>query len=180
VRTLYYDKLGRLTTDCVTSVGTGTDSSILQIAGTFEVRGMLSTLTSFNSATQFSGTVQKRIQFIFNTFSQLIKEQQSHSGTATTSAPSVQYAYDTGGSSSNEIRLNQLTYPSGRTIGYSYGSSGGINDYLNRVDTIQDTTAVSSRDQGTGTYPPVNWLRRPARFRSVKPPKSPAETKRLL
>jgi RHS repeat-associated protein len=39
------------------------------------------------------------------------------------------------------IRLNQLTYPNGRTIGYSYGTSGGMNDYLNRIDTIADTTS---------------------------------------
>jgi len=144
VRTLYYVKLGRLTNDCVTTVGSGTDSSVLQIASTFEVRGLLSTLTSFNSATQFSGTVQNQIQFTYNTFGQLTKEQQSHSGTATTSTPSVQYAYDTGGSSSNEIRLNQLTYPNARTLGFSYGTSGGINDTLNRVDTIQDTTGGST------------------------------------
>jgi hypothetical protein len=35
----------------------------------------------------------------------------------------------------------QLTYPNGRTIAPSYGTSGGMSDYLNRVDAIQDTTS---------------------------------------
>ena len=36
----------------------------------------------------------------------------------TSGTPSVQYAFDDAASSSNEIRLNQLTYPNDRTIAY--------------------------------------------------------------
>jgi hypothetical protein len=42
-------------------------------------------------------------------------------------------AYDSGVFDSNEIRLNQLTYANGRTIGFSYGTRDGMNDYLNRI-----------------------------------------------
>jgi hypothetical protein len=53
----------------------------------------------------------------------------------------VLYGYDDGSSSSNEVRPNSFTYPNGRVITLSYGTSGGMNDYLNRIDTIQDTTS---------------------------------------
>jgi YD repeat-containing protein len=122
VRTFYYDKLGRRTNDCVSTVGSGTDNAVLQIATTFEVRGLASTITSTNSATPGSGTVVNQVQLTYNTFSQLTEEQQSHSGAVGGSTPSVQYAYDSGGSSSNEIRLNQLTYPNGRAVSYNFAS----------------------------------------------------------
>jgi hypothetical protein len=78
-----------------------------------------------------------KVQQTCNTFSQLTEDSQNHSGTG--SSVNAQYAYDTGGSGSNEIRLNQITYPNGRTISYSYGTCGGMSDLLNRVDSIQDT-----------------------------------------
>ncbi len=147
VRTLYRDKLGRQTNDCVTTNGTGTDVTVKQIMTAFEIRGMASTISSTDSASQGAGTILNQVQLNYNTFAQLIQEYQSHSGavvtTGLTPTPSVQYAYDTGGSSSNEIRLNQLTYPNLRTIAYYFGTSGGMNDRLNRVDTIQDTTGAT-------------------------------------
>jgi YD repeat-containing protein len=151
VRTLYYDTLGRLTNDCVSTVGSSTDNTVLQIAKTYEVRGMVQTVTSYNNATPGSGTVLNKVELTYNSFSQLIEEQQSHSGPVGGSTPSVQYAFDTGASGSNEIRLNQLTYPNGRTISYSYGTGGGMNDYLNRIDTIQDTTSGTT-DLASYTY----------------------------
>jgi hypothetical protein len=48
--------LGRQTNDCVTTLGTGVDSTVLQLATSYEVRGMISELTSFSSATPGSGT----------------------------------------------------------------------------------------------------------------------------
>jgi hypothetical protein len=64
----------------------------------------------------------------------------------------VQYAYDSGASSSNEVRLSTIPYPDGRVITYNYGTSGGINDRLNRVDSIQDTTS------GTTTLASYTYL----------------------
>jgi YD repeat-containing protein len=162
VRTLYYDKLGRLTNDCVSTVGSDTDDTVLQIATAYEVRGVVQTLTSYDNATPGSGTVLNQVQLTYNTFSQLVEEQQEHGGAVSGSSPNVQYAYDSGASGSNEIRLNQLTYPNGRTIGYSYGTSGGMNDYLNRIDTIQDTTSgttdlASYMYLGLGTVIRINY-----------------------
>ena len=55
VRTIYYNKLERQTNDCVTTNGTGTDVKVKQIATAYEVRGMASLITSYDSATQNSG-----------------------------------------------------------------------------------------------------------------------------
>lgn len=138
VRTLSYDTLGRLTDDGVTTITTGTDNSILRISATYEVRGMLQTLTSYDNATPGSGTGKNQVQLAYNEFGQLITEWQDHAGLKGSSTPNVQYGYDTGASSSNEVRFNALTFPNGRVITYSYGTAGGINDLLSRVQEIKD------------------------------------------
>jgi RHS repeat-associated protein len=140
-RTLLYDLLGRPTDDCVTTVGSSTDNAVLRISTAYEVRGMVATVTSVDNATPGSGTALNQCALTYNSFAQLTKEQQDHNGTVSGSSPSVQYAYDSGASSSNEIRLNGMTYPNGRAISYSFGASGGMNDLLNRVDTLADTTS---------------------------------------
>jgi RHS repeat-associated protein len=141
VRTFTRDVLGRLTDDGVTTVGSDTDSTVLRISRAYEIRGMVSTITSADNATPGSGTILNQVVLGYNDFSQLFSDQQEHSGAVSGSTPSVQYAYDPGASSSNEIRLNQLTYPNGRTVAYSFGTSGGMSDYLNRVDAINDTSS---------------------------------------
>ena len=129
----------------MTTNGTGTDVAVKQIVTAYEVRGMVSTMTSTDSASQGAGTVLNQVQLDYNTFGQLITEWQAHSGQVFTSgtgiSPNVQYGYDTGASSSNEIRLNSLTYPNGRVISYGYGTSGGMNDCLNRVASISEAAS---------------------------------------
>jgi RHS repeat-associated protein len=169
VRTFNRDKLGRQTNDCVTTCPAGVDSMALQIARTYEIRGMVSGVTSYpNASTTSPGTAVNDCQLNYNDFAQLIQEYQSHAGPVVPgTTPSVQYAYDNG--SANEIRLNTLIYPNLRNIAYSFGTSGGMNDLLNRVDTIQDTTSgttnlASYTYLGLGTvvritYPqPSVWL----------------------
>ncbi len=130
---------------------------------------MIDTVTSYSDAA--GTTALNQVQFSYNTFAQLTQEYQEHSGAVNTStSPSVQYAYDSGASGSNEIRQNALIYPDGtKTIAYSFGTSGGMNDLLNRVDTIQDTSGgtvnlASYAYLGLGTvvriiYPqPGVWL----------------------
>ena len=141
VRAFYRDLLGRLTNDCVTTVGTNTDNAVLQIARAYEIRGMVSTITSADNATPGAGTIVNQVALAYNDFAQLVTDQQEHNGALTSGTPGVQYAFDSGASSSNEIRLNEVTYPNDRTIAPDYGISGGVSDYLNRVDAINDTTS---------------------------------------
>ncbi len=169
VRTFLYDTLGRLTDDCVTTVGVDTQSSPRRISTAYEVRGMVQSISSHDNATPGSGTVLNQVAMTYNAFGQLTEEQQDHGGAVSGSSPSVQYGYDSGASGSNEIRPATLTYPNGRVITYSHGSSGGMSDYLNRVDAIEDTTSgtttlASYTYLGAGTvvritYPePSVWL----------------------
>jgi len=157
------------TVDYVTTVGSATDNAVLRISTGYEVRGMPATVTSHNNATPGTGTALNQCALTYNTFSQLAEEQQDHGGGVSSSSPDVQYTYDSGASSSNEVCLSSLTYPNGRVITYSYGTSGGMNDRLNRIDTIQDTTSgttslASYTYLGLGTvvritYPQANvWL----------------------
>jgi len=53
-----------------------------------------------------------------------------------------------GSSSSNEIRAATVVYPNGRTIGYDYGSSGGIDDVISRIANLKE----SSSTYATYTY----------------------------
>ena len=46
-----FDLLGRLTQDAATTTAGGVDTTVLMIARSYEVRGMLQGLTSYNSAT---------------------------------------------------------------------------------------------------------------------------------
>jgi RHS repeat-associated protein len=87
-----------------------------------------------------------------------------YNGAVRSLTPAVQYAYDIGGSSSNEIRLNQLIYPNGRQVNYNFAS--GMDSTLNRVMSLSDSSATlaSYTYLGLGmvvriTYPqPSVWL----------------------
>jgi YD repeat-containing protein len=59
-----FDLLGRPSTDSVTTLGDGLDDSVLQIAVTYEIRGMVQNITSYNAATD--GTVVNDVQRVYN------------------------------------------------------------------------------------------------------------------
>ena len=112
VRFMLYDGLGRLTTDRVSTLGSGTDGAVRRIDYAYEVRGMLQTISSYDEPSAGSGTLLNEVQLTYNDFSQLITEEQDHS---TSGELGPRYMSDTATirvpQSSNEIRLNQLTYP---------------------------------------------------------------------
>ncbi len=102
---------------------------------------MASKLTSYSSATPGSGGIVNDVLLTYNSFGQLITDSQSHSGAVVPgTTPMVQYAYANG--STNTIRPTTLTYPNGRAITTSYGTSGGINDSASRVDGLVDGTTT--------------------------------------
>jgi RHS repeat-associated protein len=165
IRAFYYDPLGRQTNDCVTPPSGGVDTTVLQIGTAYEIRGMVQTITSYNTSTAGSLTgIVNQVQLTYNTFSQLVSEQQDHATNVSSSSPVVQYSYDTGVSSSNEIRLNAVTYPNGRLVSYNFTDT--LDAELNRITSISDTSATlaSYTYLGSGlvvrlTYPQPNvWL----------------------
>ena len=132
-----FDLLGRLTQDAVTTLGSGVDGTVRRIGRSYDVRGMLQNVTSYNSATIGSGAVVNDMQRVYNTFDQATAEYQEHSGAVNTSTSvKVQYAYADG--SANTIRPTSVTYPNGRVLNYDYSSSGGIDDALSRIAGLID------------------------------------------
>jgi RHS repeat-associated protein len=141
VRTLEYDKLGRLEHDRVTTLGSGVDGAVSRLTRSYEVRGMLEKISSYNNATVGSGSVVNEVQYAYNGFKQLTTEYQAHSGVVNTStSPKVEYAYANG--SNNTIRRTQISYPDGTDIDFNYGSSNGKDDMLSRVYQIKDGSTV--------------------------------------
>jgi hypothetical protein len=137
---------------------------VLRISRTYEPRGMVATISSFDNATPGSGTVLNQCALTYNAFRQLTQEQQEHSGAVTGSSANVQYGYASGTGSTNYIRPTSVTYPNGRVISFIYAAGRDTN--LSRVTTIQDPSAVLARYTylGLGTvvriaYPqPLVWL----------------------
>ncbi len=75
------------------------------------------------------------VENVYNDFWQLQQQYQEHSGAVNTStSPSVQYAYEDG--SANTVRPREITYPHGNTVGLGYGTTGGADDLLSRIDSI--------------------------------------------
>src|SRR4029077_11367491 len=108
-----YDKLGRQIHDRVTTVGEGVDDAVLRLSTTYEVRGMVETLTSWNNASVTQGDAVNQCLFVSNDFQQLIADYQEHDGEVDPeTTPVVQYGYADG--SSNTIRPLSMTYPNGR------------------------------------------------------------------
>jgi hypothetical protein len=140
-----YDKLGRKTHDRVTSLGSGLDGTVRRLTFTYEVRGMIIGVRSYDNATVGLGSVVNDVVFEYNSFAQISKDYQSHSGAVNTaSSPKVQYTYANG--SANHVRLLTMIYPNGRVLTYDYAS--GADDVLSRVTALK----ISATALVTYTY----------------------------
>lgn len=137
-----YDLLGRRTQDRITTLGPGVDNTVLRIAISYDVRGLVSKITSYDDATVGAGNVVNEVCFEYNSFGQLIREYQSHLGAvdkATT--PACRYGYADG--SANTVRPTSMTYPNGRVLNFDYGAPGGMADALSRIDASIDNDGTT-------------------------------------
>ncbi len=140
-----YDGLGRQIADRVSTLGANLDDTVMRITTDYLIRGMRSKITSYSMASESSSgdAVQNQVEFNYNDFNQVEKVYQAHDGIVNVSTtPKVEYSYADGASSSNQIRMTKVTYPDGREVSYDYGTSGQVNDELNRIESIKDGTAV--------------------------------------
>ena len=134
-----YDGLGRQTQDRITTFGSGIDQSVKRIATSFDVRGLVNSVSSHDHATVGSGNVVNEVELQYNDFRQLTTQYIAGDGTVNTStSPKIEYGYASGASGSNQIRATSVTYPGSRVIDFGYGASGGVNDKLNRVFAVED------------------------------------------
>jgi len=131
-----YDVLGRLTSDAVTTLGTGVDGTIRRITYGYDSQGNLSLISSYNAAS--GGSIVNQVQRAFNGLGQLAGEYQSHSGAVNTSStPEVQYAYTEMSGGQNNSRLTSMTYPSGYVLNFNYNS--GLDSNISRLSSISDS-----------------------------------------
>jgi RHS repeat-associated protein len=138
-----YDGLGRQIHDRVTTLGSGVDGAVRRISTSYEVRGMVENITSWNGETVGSGSVVNEIQFTYSDFGQITADYQAHGGSVNTSTtPKVQYGYASG--SANTIRPTTITYPNGRVITYRHGAADSMDDALSRIGSIVDDDAGST------------------------------------
>lgn len=80
------------------------------------------------------------MQSTYNDFGQVSVQYQAHAGAVNTgTTPKVQYSYANG--SDNTIRPTAITYPNGRQIDYNYGTSGGMDDVLSRLQSIDESSS---------------------------------------
>lgn len=143
VRSFDYDLLGRLTADRVTTIPTSVNDDVLRISREYEVRGMVSLLSSYDNATVGQGNIVNQVQFVYNDFSQLVTTYQEHDGAVNTSTtPSFQTAYDAANSGSNTTRPTSYTYPNGRVVNLIYTS--GMDSSASRISQIQDQVGPQS------------------------------------
>jgi len=138
-----YDKLGRMTQDRISTLGTGVDGAVRRIAMTYEVRGMRETLTSYDNPVVGTGSIVNEVQFAYNDFRQLTADYQAHDGAVNiSSTPKVQYGYDSG--ADNTIRQTTMTYPNGRVLTYNYGTASGMDDVASRLAALVDDDVSST------------------------------------
>jgi RHS repeat-associated protein len=134
-----YDILGRLTSDAVTTLGSGVDGAIRRIQYAYDSQGNQYLVTSYNAAT--GGSIVNQMENVYNGLGQLTGQYQSHSGAVNTSTtPEVQYAYTEMSSGQNNNRLTSITYPSGYVVYYNYAS--GLDSNISRLTSISDASGV--------------------------------------
>ncbi|HQG48456.1 MAG TPA: hypothetical protein PK373_05155, partial [Sedimentisphaerales bacterium] len=141
-----FDALGRMIHDRVTWVGSGIDNAVRRISTTYEVRGMVASLTSYDDSTVGSGNALNQVAFEYNDLGALVKNYQEHDGEKTAATPYVGYNFDTtasGGQFTKGARPTSIRYPNGRLVHFDYGTSGSMADAMSRIAAIQDDDSGS-------------------------------------
>lgn len=157
VHAYQYDKLGRMTEDAVTLAGgSAVDNGVLRIKTTYDNRLRVDKVTSYDAAT--GGNITSEVQREYNDFNQMVTETQQHGSAVGVGTPEVQYAFENG--SSNDIRPTSMTYPDGRVVNYDYGTMGGDNDELSRIQKLKiGTTEIVDYDYlGSGRVIKLSYV----------------------
>jgi RHS repeat-associated protein len=137
VREYDYDGLGRLQHDRATTLASGVNGDIKRITRSYDLRGMVAKVTSYDNSSKTLGNVVNEVERKFNGFAQITHEYQSHSGAVNTSTtPYVEYSYANG--AANHIRKTGMITPDGLSLTYDYGSSGSMDDRVSRVRAIKE------------------------------------------
>jgi RHS repeat-associated protein len=145
-----YDVLGRITSDAVTTLGTGVDGAIRRIQYAYDSQGNGYLITSYNAAS--GGSIVNQVQRVFNGLGQLTGEYQSHTAAVVQgTTPEVQYAYTEMSGGQNNSRLVSLTYPNSFVVNFNYNT--GLDSNISRLSSIANagTTLESYQYLGLST-----------------------------
>jgi RHS repeat-associated protein len=146
VHTFEFDSLARPIHDRITTLGSGVDGAVRRVSTTYEVRGLVEKITTYDNAAIGSGSAVNEVVREYNDLGLIVKEYQEHSGAKSGSTPYVGYNYDTsasGGEFTKGMRPTSLRYPNGRLVHFTYGSTGSAGDNLNQLQAIKDDSSGS-------------------------------------
>jgi RHS repeat-associated protein len=134
VHQYFRDLLGRVVSDQVQVLGTGVDGAVQRIDTAYEIRGMISQVTSYTLPT--SGAIVNQVTSTFNDFEQVATEAQQLTGSGPTYTVNYSYAEATA-SFPNMIAPTLITYPYStgtREVGFNYNSGDDLS--LGRVSSL--------------------------------------------
>ncbi len=137
---------GRQIADSVTAVGVGVDDALLRIERSYDVRGLLESVTSFDAAA--GGNVVNQVKYEYNDAGLLYREYEEHQGAVDANSLFVEYAYD----ADRRYRLASVEDQNGRIVHYTYGSAGSADDNLNRLAAICDDDRYGGPGQVLAAY----------------------------
>ncbi len=143
---------GRPTRDDATTIpgGSGVDTSVVSIVTGYDDIGRVQLVGSYSYVSGVGDPVNQ-IERVFDGWGNLYREYQEHDGSVDAKTPYVQYDYADGatGDEAAYLRLDQVTYPNGRQIGYNYAA--GVDSIMSRLSSITDSNDVSVAYKYLGT-----------------------------
>jgi len=141
-----FDDLRRSQSQKVTTLGGSTDGAVRSITRGYDSLGRVDKITSHGNQTDDpdnTADIENQIVYTYNSLGRITKSEQSHSGAVGGSTPSVQYSWDisvVSGLFNDGNRLVQTTYPDGRVLYNNYGSANTLEDRMNSVRQLRETS----------------------------------------
>jgi RHS repeat-associated protein len=156
VRTWNYDATtGRLTSEAVTTLGTGVDGAVQRKEYAYDGVSRLLTATSYSAPS--GGTVVNEVKYTYDGYWNAIKREENHAGVVGGGTPSYQVAYADGGAPAKYVRPSSMTYPNGGIVYVNYQADTTGSGKLSRIDNF--SSVANDPHSGTTTpYAVYNYL----------------------
>jgi RHS repeat-associated protein/uncharacterized delta-60 repeat protein len=144
-----YDQLGRLMSDTINVFGSNVDQTVKKLTYSYDDAGNMATATSYNAG----GGVLNQVVNTYDGFGQLISDAQSHSGTVSSTTPTVGYSRTLFAADD----LSAITYPDGRVINYNYDGTGAAGTLLGQIMSVSDSSGILQSYTYLGLDTPVTF-----------------------
>ena len=108
----FFDNLGRLLHDRITTLSSGVDGSVRRISTMYDASGNVKSVTSYDNAAVGSGNVVNQVLYEYDANGLLVKDFSNPGGTvAIASTPYIGYTYDTTKSGDQFTKRLRLSTP---------------------------------------------------------------------